>query len=91
MNAKTPQPASITRVTSACTDHIDEELQRYDAYLCDLRGLLPGSRYFQTASSRCAAVACGRTGRSPNPFQCIPICFGAASAIATFAVTPSIP
>ncbi len=44
MNAKTPHPASITRVTSACTDHIDEELRRYDAYLRDLRGLLPGSR-----------------------------------------------
>lgn len=44
MNAKTPQPASITRVSSESTGHIDEELRRYDAYLRDLRGLLPGSR-----------------------------------------------
>ncbi|MEO8411310.1 MAG: tyrosine-type recombinase/integrase [Propionivibrio sp.] len=44
MNAKTPQPASIERGDAASTDHIDEELRRYDAYLRDLRGLSPGSR-----------------------------------------------
>jgi integrase/recombinase XerD len=44
MNAKTPLPASIERDDAASTDHIEEELRRYDAYLRDLRGLSPGSR-----------------------------------------------
>ncbi|MEF8716359.1 MAG: tyrosine-type recombinase/integrase [Candidatus Accumulibacter necessarius] len=44
MNAKTPQPASTERDDAASTDHIEEELRRYDAYLRDLRGLSPGSR-----------------------------------------------
>ena len=44
MNTKTPQAASIEQVDAASTDHIEEELRRYDAYLRDLRGLSPGSR-----------------------------------------------
>lgn len=44
MNAKTPLPPSIERDDAASTDHIEEELRRYDAYLRDLRGLSPGSR-----------------------------------------------
>jgi integrase len=39
-----PLPASIERDDAASTDHIEEELRRYDAYLRDLRGLSPGSR-----------------------------------------------
>jgi hypothetical protein len=32
MNAKTPLPASTERDDAASTDHIEEELRRYDAY-----------------------------------------------------------
>lgn len=51
MNANTHRPASIEQATVVSKDHIDEELQRYDAYLRDLRGLSPGSR------SSCLRVA----------------------------------
>ncbi|CAI10614.1 probable integrase (plasmid) [Aromatoleum aromaticum EbN1] len=51
MNTNTPQPASIEPAAVVSKDHIDEELQRYDAYLRDLRGLSPGSR------SSCLRVA----------------------------------
>ena len=51
MNANTHRPASIEQATVISKDHIDEELQRYDAYLRDLRGLSPGSR------SSCLRVA----------------------------------
>jgi integrase len=44
MNTKTPQPASPERVETTSTDHIEEELRRYEAYLRDLRGLSPGSQ-----------------------------------------------
>jgi len=44
MRTNTPRPASIEQATVLSIDHIAEELQRYDAYLRDLRGLLPGSR-----------------------------------------------
>ena len=44
MNTNTHRPASIKQAAVVSRDHVAEELQRYDAYLRDLRGLLPGSR-----------------------------------------------
>ena len=44
MSTNTPRPASIEQAALVSVDHIAEELQRYDAYMRDLRGLLPGSR-----------------------------------------------
>jgi integrase len=44
MNANTQQPASIERTSAVSTDHIDEELRRYDEHLRDVRGLSSGSR-----------------------------------------------
>ncbi len=51
MSTNTPRPASIEQAALVSVDHIAEELQRYDAYMRDLRGLLPGSR------SSCLRVA----------------------------------
>lgn len=51
MNANTHQPASIEWDTPVSTDHVDEELRRYDDYLRDLRGLSSGSR------SQCIRIA----------------------------------
>ena len=44
MNANTNRPAPIERASTASLDHIDEELQRYDEHLRDVRGLAPGTR-----------------------------------------------
>ena len=44
MNTNTHRPASIKQAAVISRDHIAEELQRYDSYLRDLRGLSPGSR-----------------------------------------------
>lgn len=51
MSTNTPRPASIEQAALVSVDHIAEELQRYDAYMRDLRGLLTGSR------SSCLRVA----------------------------------
>jgi len=51
MNANTHQPASIELAIPVSTNHVDEELRRYDEYLRDLRGLSSGSR------SKCIRIA----------------------------------
>lgn len=51
MNANPHQPASIELAPPVSTDHIDEELRRYDEYLRDLRGLSSASR------SHCVRIA----------------------------------
>ena len=38
--------ASGTRQSSATTDHIAKELNRYDVYLRDVRGLATGTRKY---------------------------------------------
>ena len=49
MNANTPRPASIERATAVSTDHIDEELRRYDEYLPQLAQLECRSHIFREA------------------------------------------
>jgi integrase len=44
MNTKSPQPAAPVRVEATSSDHIEEELRHYEAYLRDLRGLSPSSQ-----------------------------------------------
>lgn len=51
MNANAHQFASIELASPVSTDYVDEELQRYDAYLRDQRGLSSGSR------SHCLRIA----------------------------------
>ena len=48
MNANTSRPVLIERASVASTDHIDEELRRYDEHLRDVRGLTPGTGSGQT-------------------------------------------
>lgn len=44
MNRDIQWPAPVEPSAGASSRHIDDELQHYDAYLRDLRGLSPGSR-----------------------------------------------
>ena len=49
MNANTSRPAPIERAPVASTDHIDEELRRYDEHLRDVRGLTSWSDFTNLA------------------------------------------
>ncbi len=51
MNVNTYQPTSMELAIPVSTNHVDEELRRYDEYLRDLRGLSSGSR------SQCIRIA----------------------------------